>query len=141
MKKINLRNLLAGGLILITALQAKAQHYTIALNVPDKPVVKGKLQLGGENFTGETIDFNSHYMRMDGKPFIPVTGEFHYSRYPNEYWDETIKKMKAGGINIISTYVFWIMHEEHEGVFNWEGDNNLRKFVELCAANKIDVII
>ncbi|MBA7527517.1 hypothetical protein ES705_19693 [subsurface metagenome] len=49
--------------------------------------------------------------------------------------------MKAGGINTIATYVFWIMHEEKEGEFNWQGDNNLRKFIELCKANNIDVIV
>ena len=41
--------------------------------------------------------------------------------------------MKLGGINIIATYIFWIHHEEGEGVFNWEGDCNLRHFVDLCA--------
>ena len=33
--------------------------------------------------------------------------------------------MKAGGINVIATYVFWNMHEEHEGKFNWTGDRDL----------------
>ena len=27
--------------------------------------------------------------------------------------------MKAGGIDIVSTYVFWIHHEEIEGQFDW----------------------
>ena len=132
---------LSAGLFIIVAFQLSAQHYTIDVNVPDQPVISGKLQLGGENFLGRSISFNNHYMQMNGIPFIPVTGEFHYQRYPNDYWDESIKKMKAGGINVISTYVFWIMHEEHEGAFNWKGDNNLRKFIELCAANNIDVIV
>ena len=40
--------------------------------------------------------------------------------------------MKAGGIQIVSTYVFWIHHEEQEGKFNWTGNRDLRKFIELC---------
>jgi hypothetical protein len=60
-------------------------------------------------------------------------GEFHYTRYPETYWEEEILKMKASGIDVISTYIFWIHHEEVEGQFDWSGQRNLRKFAELCA--------
>jgi hypothetical protein len=69
----------------------------------------------------------------DGKPWIPVMGEFHYTRYPERYWEEEILKMKASGIDVISTYIFWIHHEEVEGQFDWSGQRNLKKFAELCA--------
>jgi len=75
----------------------------------------GQLNLGGSNPAGDTIDFNSFYMTVDGKPFIPIMGEIHFSRLPHEYWEEEILKMKSGGINVISTYVFWNIHEEKEG--------------------------
>jgi hypothetical protein len=39
-------------------------------------------------------------------------GEFHYSRYPESEWESEILKMKAGGVQIVSTYVIWIHHEE-----------------------------
>jgi len=66
-------------------------------------------------------------------------GEFHYSRYPETQWDEEILKMKAGGIQVVSTYVFWIHHEEIEGQFDWQGQRNLRRFVELCASHDLYV--
>ena len=69
----------------------------------------------------------------DGKPWIPVMGEFHFTRYPEPYWEEEILKMKASGVDVISTYIFWIHHEEVEGQFDWSGQRNLRKFAELCA--------
>jgi hypothetical protein len=59
-------------------------------------------------------------------------GEFQYSRYPAEDWEREILKMKAGGVRIISTYVFWIHHEEIEGRFDWSGRRNLRHFVDLA---------
>jgi hypothetical protein len=62
-------------------------------------------------------------------------GEFHYTRYPEAYWEEEILKMKASGVEVISTYVFWIHHEEIEGQFDWNGQRNLRRFAELCAKN------
>lgn len=99
------------------------------------------LELGGSNSMGRSIQVNNYYLSMDGKPVIPVTGEFHFSRYPEEYWEESIRKMRAGGISVIATYVFWNMHEEEEGIFNWEGSRDLRKFVTHCAAHGYDVIV
>ncbi|MBN1783143.1 beta-galactosidase [bacterium] len=115
--------------------------YKINLTSPEKPVRTGHLQMGGENSQGDLITVNSFYLSMDGKPVIPVTGEFHYARYPGQYWDESIRKLKAGGVNIIATYVFWNIHEETEGVFDWKGDKNLRKFIELCDKNNLRVIV
>ena len=67
---------------------------------------------------------------MDGKPWFPVMGEFHYSRYPRKYWKESLYKMKAGGVDIVSTYAFWLHHEEIEGEYDFEGQRDLRKFTE-----------
>lgn len=95
----------------------------------------------GFNPQGEEIDVNNYYITRNGNPYIPVIGEFHYSRYPSEYWEESIRKMKAGGINVIATYVFWNIHERTEGVFDWSNDLNLRRFVELCEKNNIFLIV
>lgn len=83
--------------------------------------------------SGRTIGVNSRYLTLDGKPWLPVMGEFHYTRYPESQWEEEILKMKAGGVNIVSTYVIWIHHEEIEGQFDWRGRRDLRAFTELCA--------
>ncbi len=37
-------------------------------------------------------------------------------------------KMKAGGINTVATYVFWIHQEEEQGKFDWSGQRSLRIF-------------
>ena len=67
-------------------------------------------------------------------------GEFHFSRYPHQEWEGELLKMKAGGVDIVATYIFWIHIEEEEGRFDWSGNNNLRKFVELCAAHGLQVL-
>jgi beta-galactosidase len=90
-------------------------------------------QLGtARNPNGEVIGVNSQYLTLDGKPWLPVMGEFHFSRYPAARWEEEILKMKAAGVQIISTYVIWIHHEEHQGQFDWQGQRDLRRFTELC---------
>lgn len=91
-------------------------------------------QLGSNHAPdGNTITVNSQYLMRGGKPWVPVMGEFHFTRYPEAYWEEEILKMKASGIEVISTYVFWIHHEEIEGQFNWSGQRDLRRFAKLCA--------
>jgi beta-galactosidase len=76
---------------------------------------------------------NSRYLTLNGKPWLPVMGEFHFSRVPESQWNADILKMKAAGVEIVSTYIFWIHHEEIEGQFDWTGRRDLRHFVKLCA--------
>jgi beta-galactosidase len=83
--------------------------------------------------SGSTLGVNSQYLTRNGEPWLPVMGEFHYSRYPESQWEEEILKMKAAGVNIVAAYVIWIHHEEIEGQFDWEGQRNLRAFAQLCA--------
>ncbi len=89
--------------------------------------------VGGKSPDGHALSANSRYLTLDGQPWFPVMGEFHFSRYPAEEWETELLKMKAGGINVVATYVFWIHHEETEGKFDWSGRRDLRRFVELCA--------
>jgi beta-galactosidase len=117
------------------------QQYTIDISNAGKQIYSDHLKLGGKNYKGEKIAVNNYYLLIDDKPVIPVTGEFHFFRYPEKYWDESIRKMKAGGVNVIATYIFWIIHEEKEGIFDWSGNKNIRKFVELCAQNDVKVIL
>ncbi|MGM9735635.1 MAG: beta-galactosidase [Candidatus Cryptobacteroides sp.] len=126
---------------LAAGLTAEAQTYT--LDAPDEwePIHSEHLQMGGKSPDGGTIEVNNYYIIRDGKPVIPVMGEFHYSRYPVEQWEQEILKMKAGGVNIIPSYIFWSLHEPYEGDFRWEGNLNLRHFVELCKKHDMDVII
>ncbi len=106
---------------------------TLDASHPDLSVVRDGLKLGGANPQGSAIGVTSRYLTLDGKPWFPVMGEFHFSRYPRAQWEEELLKMKAGGITIVSTYIFWIYHEETEGRFDWSGDRDLRAFVALCA--------
>ena len=102
---------------------------------PQPPAVEtGHLRLGSNTSPdGHTIGATSRYLTRDGMPWLPVMGEFHFSRYPEAEWENEILKMKAGGVQIVSSYVIWIHHEEVEGEFDWSGRKNLRRFVELCA--------
>lgn len=115
--------------------------HTLSLDVPVPPVRRGELELGGRSATGRELAVNNRYLELDGRPFVPVVGEFHYARYPAAHWDEAIRKMKAGGVTVVATYVFWNMHERREGVFDWSGDRDLRRFLELCTRHRLWAIV
>ncbi len=76
--------------------------------------------------------YNRSCLLKDGQPWFPVMGEMHYSRYRDDLWEESLRKMKAGGVAIVSSYMIWIHHEEEEGVFDFSGCRDLRKFLSIC---------
>ena len=99
----------------------------------------------GERFTGvdpegRALSFTNYYMTLEGKPFFGISGELHFSRVSPDQWEDAIVKMKCGGVNIVSTYVFWNVHEEEEGVFRFDGCRNLRRFLEVCERHGMMVI-
>lgn len=107
----------------------------------DEPLLINHLNMGGKNPKGEEINVTSRYFTRNGKPWIGVMGEFHFSRYSRENWHRELAKMKAGGITIVSTYLFWIYHEEIEGKMDFGGDNDIRAFIEECKYVGLDVVI
>ncbi|MGN0383070.1 MAG: beta-galactosidase, partial [Eubacterium sp.] len=75
-------------------------------------------------------EINSKYMIKNGKPWFPVMGEFHYSRYPRKYWKESLYKMKSAGVDIVSSYIIWIHHEEEEGIYDFSDNKDIREFIK-----------
>lgn len=115
---------------------------SLKLSEENKEIAAGKLgNNGGSNPDGERYGFTNFYMTRNGKPFVPVVGEFHFSRFSPLYWEEELLKMKAGGVSVVATYVFWNHHEEDEGVFEWGGSRNLRHFIDLCAKLDFPLIL
>lgn len=104
-------------------------------------VLRGHLNLGGANPQGECIDVTNLYLERGGKPFIGVMGEYHFSRDNRENWYTELCKIKAGGISIVATYMFWIYHEEIEGEFDFSGDLDIRKFIEDAERAGLDVVL
>ena len=82
--------------------------------------------------SGATLEVDSKGFIMNGRHVLPVMGEIHYARVPAKEWRREIQKMKAGGITIIATYCFWIHHEYAEGQWNWSGNRNLHRFLDIC---------
>lgn len=95
----------------------------------------------GKDPNGNEITFTNYFMELNGRPFFGISGECHFSRVNERQWDDTILKMKMGGINIVSTYIFWNHHEEVEGTFRFDGCRNIRKFIRVCEKHGMYVIV
>jgi hypothetical protein len=135
--------LLAAGLICFVALASAGGAEPLAVTVRARPAAQaGSFSMGAfRRPDGSTLTIDDASLRLDGRPWIPVMGEFHYARYPAAEWREELLKMKAGGITIVSTYVFWIHHEEVEGRWDWSGDRDLHEFVRLAGSVGLKVIV
>lgn len=117
-------------------------YYIDLKSVKKKQITRLSDQFYGEDMiNGRELSFTNYYMQMDGKPFMGISGECHFSRVQENQWEDTILKMKMGGINIIAAYVFWIHHEEVEGRIRFDGNRNLRKFAELCKKHNLYLIV
>ena len=78
---------------------------------------------------------------LNGKPFVVKAAEIHYPRIPREYWEHRIKMCKALGMNTICIYIFWNLHEQQEGVFDFTGQNNVAEFCRLAKKHGMYVIV
>ncbi|SFU44911.1 beta-galactosidase [Pseudoduganella namucuonensis] len=114
----------------------------IDASAPVKAPLENQLRMGAAvSPSGERLGVNSQYLTRNGKPWMPVMGEFHYSRTPPDEWETELRKMKAAGIDILATYVMWNHHEEREGKFDWSGQRDLRRFVQLAAKAGLEVVV
>ena len=117
-------------------------HYKIDIShKEEKEIYVLSDRFRGTSPNKEELSFTNYYMEINHKPFFGISGEFHFSRCSDIYWEDEIIKMKMGGINVISTYIFWIHHEEQEGKFCFEGRRDLRKFLLLCKKHRMYVIV
>jgi hypothetical protein len=81
---------------------------------------------------GQRITADRQCLYLDGKPWLPACGEFQFSRYPRAEWKEELLKMRACGLDVVGTYVFWNHIEEQRGVIDWSGPRSLHDFLSLC---------
>ncbi|KAM5246126.1 beta-galactosidase-1-like protein 2 isoform 2-T2 [Ctenodactylus gundi] len=87
------------------------------------------LQAKGENFM------------LEDTTFWIFGGSIHYFRVPKEYWKDRLLKMKACGLNTLTTYVPWNLHEPERGKFDFSGNLDLEAFVLMAAEIGLWVIL
>ena len=88
-----------------------------------------------------TFEAGNGTFLLNGKPFVVKAAEIHYPRIPKPYWDHRIKMCKALGMNTVCIYIFWNIHEQREGDFNFTDNNDVAEFCRLAQKNGMYVIV
>ena len=91
--------------------------------------------------TARKFEAGKNTFLLDGKPFVVKAAELHYTRIPQAYWDHRIEMCKALGMNTICIYIFWNIHEQEEGKFDFTGNNDVAEFIRLAQENGLYVIV
>jgi beta-galactosidase len=87
------------------------------------------------------IGIEGDHFILDGKPLQIISGELHYARIPREYWRDRLQKARAMGLNTISTYTFWNMHEPRPGQFDFTGNLDVAAFIRMAQEEGLYVIL
>ena len=88
-----------------------------------------------------TFETGNGTFLLNGKPFVVKAAEIHYPRIPKPYWEHRIKVCKALGMNTVCIYIFWNIHEQREGEFDFTGNCDVAEFCRLAQKNGMYVIV
>jgi hypothetical protein len=64
---------------------------------------------------------------VDGHPFFLYGAAFFYDRLPRDEWPDSMRRLRAMGINTLDIYVPWNWHELADGDFDFDGRTNPRR--------------
>ncbi|XP_029374815.1 beta-galactosidase-1-like protein 2 [Echeneis naucrates] len=100
------------------------------------------MQAGGQRMSRKVgLSANSSQLTLEGEPFQLIGGSIHYFRVPRAYWRDRLMKMKACGINTLTTYVPWSLHQPERGLFIFHTQLDLEAYLNLAAELGLWVIL
>ena len=88
-----------------------------------------------------TFNAANGQFQLDGQPFQIISGEMHYPRVPRAYWRDRLRMARAMGLNTITTYVFWNVHEPRPGVYDFSGQNDIAEYIREAQSEGLYVIL
>jgi beta-galactosidase len=91
--------------------------------------------------TPHTFTVSGDKFLLDGKPYQVISGEMHYPRVPRAYWRDRFRKARAMGLNTITTYVFWNIHEPRPGAYDFSGQNDVAEYIREAQEEGLNVIL
>ncbi len=68
-------------------------------------------------------------------------GEMHYPRIPREYWRARLEMAYAMGLDAVSTYVFWNIHEPQPERYEFAGACDVAEYVRLAGDCGLGVVV
>lgn len=89
----------------------------------------------------QRVAITSRFVEKDGQPYIPVSGEFHFSRVPRREWERRLRLMVSGGVNTVAAYVIWIHHQPTPENPRFDDNLDVAAFIDLCGSLGLDVVL
>lgn len=87
------------------------------------------------------VTYDDRSFMVNGERIWLVSGSIHYFRVPAELWRDRLLKAKRAGLNCITTYVAWNVHEPAEGQWEFAGDCDVAEFVNIADELGLYVIL
>jgi beta-galactosidase len=87
------------------------------------------------------VALTSRHLTLGGRPVVPVSGELHYSRVPRHRWAERLRQMRAGGVTVVASYVFWLHHVPERGKPRFNGNLDVCAFIEEVRAAGLEMVL
>lgn len=75
---------------------------------------------------------------LGGRRTMLYDGELHYFRVKPDLWRPGLERLRAAGMNAVSTYIPWVWHEPEPGTFDFTGTTkparDLGRFLDTARA-------
>lgn len=78
---------------------------------------------------------------LDGESFQIRAAELHYPRIPRGCWRDRMRKARALGLNTLSAYCFWSVHEPRRGTYDFSGQYDVAAFLRTAQEEGLHVAL
>jgi hypothetical protein len=79
------------------------------------------------------VSYDHRAITINGNRTLLMAGAIHYPRSTPGMWPYIMSMAKQNGLNTVQTYVFWNIHEQKRGTYDFSGRADLRQFLQEAA--------
>ena len=88
------------------------------------------------------VSFDRYSESIAGKRIFLTSAEVHPFRMPSPaFWPQVLARLKAAGLNTVSIYVPWQLHEPQPGRFRFDGRYDLERFLRAARGAGLYVVV
>lgn len=88
-----------------------------------------------------SVTFDGRSFMLDGRRIWLMSGTIPFARIPRQSWRDRLHAASVAGLNAVVVPVYWGRCEPRKGRFDFEGDNDVRAFIELAGSFGLHVIL
>jgi beta-galactosidase len=93
-----------------------------------------------ESPSGGSVSLDGGRLMIDGEAQLLLCSSLFYFRLPPEQWQDRLKLVRQSGYRAVDVYIPWNFHETAPGVFDFSGNRDVARFLDLAAAEGLYVM-